>query len=69
MNLLKPLEGLPLSSNMAESETRFLQYLQFVEAMSSALAVWADKQKVAVLPHMAEPEAVDVVNTFTLSND
>ncbi|XP_042150738.1 uncharacterized protein LOC121838514, partial [Ixodes scapularis] len=49
---------------------RFLQRVElFLEATGSDPEVRTDRQKIAILLHVAGPEAVDVFNTFTLTEN
>lgn len=70
MEMLKPPEGLSFSGNVADNWKRFLQRVElFLEATGSDPDVRTDRQKIAILLHVAGPEAVDVFNTFTLTED
>lgn len=70
MEWLKPPEGLSLSGNVADNWERFIQRVElYFEATATGTTVRTDKQKVALLLRVAGPEAVDVFNTFTLTED
>ncbi|CAN7939958.1 unnamed protein product [Ixodes hexagonus] len=68
MDVLKPLEGLNLTGNVAENWQRFRQrvelYLRGAETTKRT-----DEQRAAILLHVAGPDAIGVYNTFTFAPD
>lgn len=59
-----------MSGNVAENWARFIQRFEFfTETASSVTALRTDEQKGAFLLYVARHEAIDVFNTFTLSDD
>lgn len=70
MEGLRPPDALVLAGNVAENWRKFKQRLElYLEATESEDKQRTEKRKAAILLHVAGPEAVEVFNTFTLTEE
>lgn len=68
MDRLPPPPGLTLTGNLAENWRRFEQQYD-VYAVASGVASKGDKIQGMTLLHVLGPDAIDVYNTFTWTED
>ena len=68
MDRLPPPPGLTLTGNLAENWRRFEQRYD-VYAVASEVASKGDKIQGMTLLHVLGPDAIDVYNTFTWTED
>ena len=68
MESLRQPDGLEMSGNLSENWKKFRQEFELY-LVASGLDTKTDKQKVALLLHVAKKQAIDVYNTFSFEVD
>ncbi|KAM7307862.1 uncharacterized protein ISCGN_011498 [Ixodes scapularis] len=69
MEGLRPPDGLLLSGNVADNWRKFKQRLELYLAATEPAKARNDKQKAAIFLHVAGAEAIEIFNTFGLTDE